>query len=245
MRTQQLNLPLQLRHYLSLQRTRPRTTSSRRSFANISRMHNYFNEDYGTTSSRSQQHTFNNHRYREQPAYQDPYVYDTSRYMKNEDKPSPRGSHRSPFRRYSPSPSPPPLPSGPSREYLEIAAEEPSAATDADEQKKLLILDLNGALLWRKDKRVPYPRPYMPSFRAYIFAEETRRWLDVMVWSSAQPHNVEMMVRRCFYDRRSGYNPEEKRGAGKWEGLLIDVWARDTLGLSSHDYCTFPTTTAR
>lgn len=54
--------------------------------------------------------------------------------------------------------------------------------------------------------------------------EETRQWLDVMVWSSAQPHSVADMVHRCFAEDK------EK---------LVAIWARDTLGLSKEDYCMF------
>jgi hypothetical protein len=65
----------------------------------------------------------------------------------------------------------------------------------------------------------------MPAFRSYIFHEAIKPWLEVMVWSSARPHNVDKMVDRCFGDRR-----EE----------LKAVWARDTLGLAEDDYCVYP-----
>lgn len=73
----------------------------------------------------------------------------------------------------------------------------------------------------------------------------------MMVWSSAQPHNVERMVRRCFFDPRLGaregeeeaveneYNDRDEEGGkdDQWEGKLVAVWARDTLGLSKSNYC--------
>jgi hypothetical protein len=71
--------------------------------------------------------------------------------------------------------------------------------------------------------RAVHPRPYMPTFRAYLFAPETRRWLDVMVWSSAQPHSVADMAKHCF---------------GEEKERLVAIWARDTLGLSKADYRT-------
>ena len=78
----------------------------------------------------------------------------------------------------------------------------------------------------------------MNTLRKYLLCEETRLWLDVMVWSSAQPHKVEKMVRRCFnlerpysYAQRYSENPY-------WSGTLHAVWARDTLGLSAHAYST-------
>ena len=207
----------------------------------------YSNHDnYSSAPGRSSQpYRSDDFRRRGYPAYEDPDVYDTSKYSNEEHQPaSPRRSkviERSPTWRRSHSPPvfpPAPLPSNPSPEYLAISAETP-CAVDPETQRKLLILDLNGTLLWRKDKRVPYPRAYMPAFRAYLFSDETRKWLDVMVWSSAQPHNVNMMVRRCFFDPRCGYvRQKAKTGFDEWDDLLIAVWARDTLGLSSHDYCT-------
>ncbi|KXN91240.1 hypothetical protein AN958_01762, partial [Leucoagaricus sp. SymC.cos] len=69
--------------------------------------------------------------------------------------------------------------------------------------------------------RAVYPRPYLASFRNYLFHPNTKRWLDTMVWSSAQPHSVDDMVEKCFGDRK-----EE----------LVAVWARDRLGLNASDY---------
>ena len=69
--------------------------------------------------------------------------------------------------------------------------------------------------------RTVYPRPYLPSFCAYIFHPTTLQWLDTMVWSSAQPHSVNDMVAKCF---------------GTYKEGLKAIWARDTLGLSSDQY---------
>jgi hypothetical protein len=65
------------------------------------------------------------------------------------------------------------------------------------------------------------PRPYIPAFRAYLFAPKTREWLDTMVWSSAQPHSVADMVDRIFGDAQSE---------------LVAVWDRGSLGLTKEDY---------
>ncbi|KAJ7649988.1 hypothetical protein FB45DRAFT_730783 [Roridomyces roridus] len=93
-------------------------------------------------------------------------------------------------------------------------------------QRKLVIFDLNGTLLLRSPSRAGarqiYLRPYARSLVAYLTHPDVRNWLDCMVWSSAQPHNVSQMVDRVF-------------GAGEGAGkgpLLRAVWARDTLGLS-------------
>ena len=72
--------------------------------------------------------------------------------------------------------------------------------------------------------RTIYPRPYLPSFCAYIFHPTTLQWLDTMVWSSAQPHSVNDMVDKCF---------------GSYKEGLKAVWARDTLGLSRDEYCEY------
>jgi len=117
---------------------------------------------------------------------------------------------------------------GASSSYLSIARS-PSLriASPTPASKKLLILDLNGTLLLRPKPRMVksrpiLPRPYMPSFRKFLFHEDVIGWLDVMVWSSAQPHSVDQMVDKCFGETRS---------------QMKAVWARDTLGLGKVNYC--------
>ncbi|KAI0822127.1 hypothetical protein BC628DRAFT_1391072 [Trametes gibbosa] len=140
---------------------------------------------------------------------------------------------------------PPPRP--PSPAYLALSKRLPSRIEEPSASRKLLVLDLNGTLLHRsphnprpKTKvqsqddrprdghgsgpprlRPVHPRPYMCAFRSYLFAPQTRTWLDVMVWSSAQPHSVGDMVDKCF---------------GEDQDNLLAIWARDTLGLSTHHY---------
>ncbi|KAJ7916741.1 hypothetical protein B0H13DRAFT_1996905 [Mycena leptocephala] len=94
-------------------------------------------------------------------------------------------------------------------------------------QRKLLVLDLNGTLLLRSKHarngpnpgirpRLVYPRPYLESFRDYIFHPSTQKWLDTLVWSSAQPPSVADMVYHCF---------------GLQQRKFLAIWARDTMGL--------------
>jgi hypothetical protein len=141
----------------------------------------------------------------------------------------------------------------PSADYLGISLT-PSRhlpISDRPSCRKLLILDLNGTLLFRSPTRhkrrktahlqhgstmnppgigdgfVPrlrtvHPRPYIGAFRSYLFAPSTRAWLDTMVWSSAQPNSVEDMVDKCF---------------GPLKSMLVAIWSRDTLGLTEADYC--------
>ncbi|KAG6840127.1 hypothetical protein C0991_008685 [Blastosporella zonata] len=101
-----------------------------------------------------------------------------------------------------------------------------------DTSRKLLILDLNGVLLKRRPlnmgvgnrgKRIIWPRPYVQTFRSYLFHEDTRDWLDTMVWSSAKPDNVAKMVDACFRETKL---------------MLLEVWARDKMGLSHEAYNT-------
>ena len=60
-------------------------------------------------------------------------------------------------------------------------------------------------------------RPGLASFLEYLFEE-----FCVMIWSSAQPQNVEPMVNRIL-------SPSQRQ-------QLIAQWARDTLGLSESNY---------
>lgn len=153
-----------------------------------------------------------------------------------------------PPRARSRTPTPPP-PQYPSPEYLAVADDASEPISDPSSLRKLLVLDLNGTLLHRsphvpraKGKvkkpteepstpsgpplprlRPVHPRPYMPSFRSYLFHPHNRAWLDVMIWSSAQPHSVSDMVDKCFGDQKNE---------------LVAVWARDTLGLTQDNYST-------
>jgi hypothetical protein len=154
-------------------------------------------------------------------------------------------SQRPPFpasRARSRTATPPPL-RGPSSEYVAASDGPSDSLDDPSSSRKLLVLDLNGTLLHRSPRaikggsRYPMPgqqgfrprlrsvhsRPYMPSFKSYIFHPSTKGWLDVMVWSSAQPHSVDDMVDKCFYDEKHHF---------------VAVWARDTLGLPQHLYST-------
>ncbi|KAG1903463.1 uncharacterized protein F5891DRAFT_1019573 [Suillus fuscotomentosus] len=157
----------------------------------------------------------------------------------------PEGSYRRQRNRRSDSPqrnyhSPPPPPSAePDSAYMTLSLEPSHIVDDPRVSRKLLVLDLNGTLLIRSQHsrardayggvhtssaprlRAVQPRPYIPAFRAYLFAPETREWLDTMVWSSAQPHSVADMVDKVF---------------GNAKSKLVAVWNRGSLGLSKEDY---------
>ena len=72
-------------------------------------------------------------------------------------------------------------------------------------------------------------------------------WLDVMVWSGAQPHIVGDMVEKCFGAADEAHSRAGIKGDGQIEGDaaangqkesddLVAIWARDTLGLTEVQY---------
>ncbi|RIA86248.1 HAD-like domain-containing protein [Glomus cerebriforme] len=88
-----------------------------------------------------------------------------------------------------------------------------------DPPPKLLVLDLNGTLVYRDNaKRNIILRPHMKKFMKYIFDSNS---FFVMVWSSAQPINVDKMVKAAF---------------GQYEKKLVAKWTRKHLNLSDQDY---------
>ena len=124
----------------------------------------------------------------------------------------------------------PPEAPKPSPGYLALSDEPSENLHDPGKIRKLLVLDLNGTLLIRSARsrassgpqlRPVQPRPYMQSFRQYLFCADTKAWLDTMVWSSAQPHSVDDMVDKVF---------------GATKGELKAVWNRKSLGLSEAEY---------
>ena len=90
-------------------------------------------------------------------------------------------------------------------------------------QRLLLVLDLNGTLLYRASRdqsgktRDFTPRPSLSQFLQYAFANHS-----LLIWSSAQPYNVTGMCARLF-------EPTQRK-------LLLGEWARDTLGLTPQQY---------
>ncbi|KAJ6609596.1 hypothetical protein B0H10DRAFT_2225823 [Mycena sp. CBHHK59/15] len=122
--------------------------------------------------------------------------------------------------------TPTPPPTAPSEEYLATSLA-PQPAVVPPGQRKLAIFDLNGTLLLRSAHagpgrpRMVHLRPYARALVAFAAHPDVQGWLDCMVWSSAQAHNVHEMVGCVF-------------GAGEADGkgqVLRAVWARDTLGL--------------
>jgi hypothetical protein len=105
----------------------------------------------------------------------------------------------------------------PSHMYLSISAMEPQASSMS--QPLLLILDLNGTLLYRPSRSTPHYFIQRPS--AQQFLDFTLANFSVMIWSSARLENVNHMCNKLF--------SKESRQR------LIAVWGRDRLGLSEAD----------
>jgi len=89
----------------------------------------------------------------------------------------------------------------------------------AQPSPKLIILDLNGTLVFRKKVRNITLRPFIDEFINYLFNDENN--FLVMVWSTARPENVDIMVNVIFEDRREN---------------LIAVWGRDKFGFTEQEY---------
>ncbi|EME47362.1 hypothetical protein DOTSEDRAFT_69332 [Dothistroma septosporum NZE10] len=106
----------------------------------------------------------------------------------------------------------------PSASYTNGALQPPRSSSFP--RRLLVILDLNGTLLFRKkhggsNKFVA--RPHVHDFLDYLFNNHS-----VMVWSSARPENVTKMCSDLFTPKQ------------KYE--LVAIWARDKLQLPSHAY---------
>ncbi|KAH8701205.1 NLI interacting factor-like phosphatase-domain-containing protein [Phaeosphaeriaceae sp. PMI808] len=100
--------------------------------------------------------------------------------------------------------------------YLDQAAQEP---TTTHPGHILVILDLNGTVLYRPNKNAQSmtARPYLQPFLRYLFSN-----FKVMVWSSARPVNVKSLVEQSL-----GKDLRAK---------LVATWARDTFGLSATNF---------
>ncbi|THC92034.1 hypothetical protein EYZ11_008501 [Aspergillus tanneri] len=105
-----------------------------------------------------------------------------------------------------------------SQEYLAQSSRPPVETHSS--QPLLVILDLNGTLIYRKHRRLP------PTFtrRAGLenFLDTLLRNYKVMIWSSSQPETVKAICEKLF--------PGEKRKA------LVAEWGRDKFGLTTDQY---------
>lgn len=106
----------------------------------------------------------------------------------------------------------------PSPFYLAQAFAPPS--TLPDPRRILVILDLNGTLLYRPTRKQPtnfVERPHARRFLAYCLDS-----FHLAVWSSARPENVQRMLAQLL-------TSEQRQ-------RCVVIWGRDRFGLSQDDY---------
>ncbi|KAI9275714.1 hypothetical protein BDA99DRAFT_496274 [Phascolomyces articulosus] len=104
----------------------------------------------------------------------------------------------------------------PSEAYMTLSEKPSEVLKEPVDNKKLIILDLNGTLASRTQNRQSmYVRPYQDIFLDYIF-----KHFKVMVWSSAQPHSVTNMC-QLF---------------GDYEKDLLRAWDRRYFSLTPAEY---------
>lgn len=106
----------------------------------------------------------------------------------------------------------------PTAEYLQQANQDP---TTMDTGRPLLVvLDMNGTLVHRTDKRRSLnfiARPRVNEFFHYLFSNH-----HVMIWSSSKPRTVE------YYCKELLLKDQDER--------LVACWARDKLRIPEHAY---------
>ncbi|KAK0909025.1 hypothetical protein LTR91_016129 [Friedmanniomyces endolithicus] len=103
--------------------------------------------------------------------------------------------------------------------YMKQAEEPPGRLANGKTRPLLVVLDLNGTLLHRAARggSIFTTRLRVPEFLHYLLANH-----KVLIWSSAQPANVEAMCKKLF-------TPEQR-------AKLVGIWARDKMRLSPQQY---------
>ncbi|KAG0648508.1 hypothetical protein D0Z07_5415 [Hyphodiscus hymeniophilus] len=105
-----------------------------------------------------------------------------------------------------------------SNEYLNASLSDPSQL--GQPQHLLVVIDLNGTLLYRPNRKNPTKflmRPHAQSFLKYCVDT-----FKVVIWSSARPENVAAMCGTIL-------TPDIKR-------RVVAIWGRDKFGLSKTDF---------
>ncbi|KAL4818245.1 NLI interacting factor-like phosphatase-domain-containing protein [Aspergillus spinulosporus] len=113
-----------------------------------------------------------------------------------------------------------PRPPSATKKYLEQASLPPRESSSP--QPLLVILDLNGTLIYRKTRKFP------PSFSRRVGLDDFLKVLvekyKVMIWSSSQPPTVAAVCEQLFSESN--------------RKKLVAEWGRDKLGLSKSEYNT-------
>lgn len=132
--------------------------------------------------------------------------------------PPPPPTSKPPLPRRSPSGTAVQGPTAPVPDAFYIAQSAVATAKLPFPQPLLLVLDLNGTLLYRPKASSSYkPRPFLIPFLAHCISN-----YNVMIWSSATPQNVTAICSQIF-------TPQQRQ-------KLLGEWARDTLDLTSKQY---------
>ncbi|KAL4759934.1 NIF domain protein [Aspergillus foveolatus] len=113
-----------------------------------------------------------------------------------------------------------PRPPSATKKYLDQASLPPRESSSP--QPLLVILDLNGTLIYRKTRKFP------PSFSRRVGLDDFLKVLvekyKVMIWSSSQPPTVAAVCEQLFSESN--------------RKKLVAEWGRDKLGLSKSEYNT-------
>jgi hypothetical protein len=131
----------------------------------------------------------------------------------------------------------------PTEAYMMQAAEKPSTVELSG--RILVILDLNGTLLYRpsRNNTKMIARPFLAPFLRYLFSN-----FAVMVWSSARPQNVAALVDQSLEDdlkkslvaqwARGHFNlkPEHYNANVQVYKNLDLVWSKDEIQKQHPDY---------
>jgi hypothetical protein len=143
---------------------------------------------------------------------------------------------------------------------------------DPRNSRKLVVLDLNGAMLVRSGRstdpilniqRKVYPRPFLSAFLDYMLQparplddwsnpsngnEQQMRPYEAFVWSSAQPLNVDTMIRLSFgkWGMPTSPNAQDRvvceEMLARFErvesrpGRILGVWTRMEMDLTKAQY---------
>lgn len=106
----------------------------------------------------------------------------------------------------------------PTSAYMQQASQTPKLRSHP--QPLLIILDLNGTLIFRKHKKLP------PNFarRAGLeqFLDELTQKYSVMIWSSSKPATVDAICKKLF--------PDDKKDS------IVAMWGRDKFDLTHAQY---------
>lgn len=163
-------------------------------------------------------------------------------------------SHSAPL----PNPEPAtPMPMSPTPDYLQASEKRSSSLVNPTASRKLLILDLNGTLVYRSPH---VPRPYRPRYRKFDRqAPGAQPPVDDPYQDPSAPRPLRPVHSRPYLSSFTQYlfHPETRewldtmvwssaqphsvadmvdRCFGERKDELVAVWARDTLGLEEWEY---------